>query len=233
MYSYLNFTCTKDIFIYLNLCREEQADVERRLDEIVIKLFDPNRKELKQERKELKQRLKTIKYKIEKCIDLLESETIFKRDIFLKFLAKYLSLREGEEYVLMDDVVEDDFTMALATKTYPLDITSTEYNVITSARNKASLDSQGKNGSCGGTTDDITEYLLGCKDGKFICLKNDSTYSLLRGASLKGCYSKFPYLRELAFELVDLKLQNPNMSDIERLNKVLNELQKKKTYPHN
>ncbi|MDE6292519.1 MAG: hypothetical protein K2L98_02430, partial [Bacilli bacterium] len=162
---------------------------------------------------------------------VLERYTVFEKEMFLKFLTKYLSLKEGEVYVLMDNVVEDDFAMAVATKTYPLNVFSVQYNIVTSVHNKFALESQGSHGSCGGTTDNITDYLLGCADGKFVCLKNCSVYSLLAGTKLRKCFSKYPYMRDLAFELVDLKLQNPFISDDERLNKVLGDLQKKKRLP--
>ena len=34
MYNYKGFTCTKDVLLYLDVCREEQEQVFKKLDEI-------------------------------------------------------------------------------------------------------------------------------------------------------------------------------------------------------
>lgn len=253
MYNYMGFTCSQDILIYLDMCREEEAQISENLDSIQIKLFDPNRKDLKKERKALKDKLKTIRSKIQKSLDIFEEATTFEKDIFVKFLAKYLSLKEREVYVLKENVVEDDFGMSVATGryqkrliygsllddtcmaaamgVYPTDLFSKKYNIIASVNNKKKLEEQESCGSSGGNTDDIKDYLSVCKDGKYLCLRDMSFYSLLNGVNLKKCFAKYPYIRDLAFELIDLKLQNPFMSDEERLNKVLGDLQKKKRLP--
>lgn len=233
MYNYRGFTCTKDVLIYLDSCKEEQERVFDKLNKIEIKLFDPNRKELKKERKNLKDQLKIIKKRIRKCIDILEEGSTFKRDDFLRFLPKYLSLKEREIYVLMDEVVEDNFCMEMAAKTYPWGFFSEKYNIITTVHNKRKLENMGDSGSCGGTTDDIEDYLSVCEDDKYLCLSNASLYTLLCGTRLNKIYSSYPYMRELAFDLVDLKIENPYMSDEDRLNKILSDLQKKKRFPGN
>lgn len=133
----------------------------------------------------------------------------------------------------MDDVVEDDFYMAAATKTYHLDIFSTKYNIITTVHNKRKLEDMGDSGSCGGTTDDIEDYLSVCEDDKYLCLSNASLYTLLCGPRLNKIYNDYPYMRDLAFDLVDLKIENPYMSDEDRLNKILSDLQKKKRFSGN
>ncbi len=255
MYNYKGFTCAQDILIFLDTCREEEEQISKKLESMQIKLFDSNRKELKKERKELKEQLATIKAKIQRCLGIFEDATTFEKDVFLKFLAKYLSLKEREVYVLMDEVVEDDFGMAVATGryhksliygslldnsymavamgVYPLDLFSKKYNIVASIHNKKRLENQGSTGSCGGHTDDIKDYLSVCKDGKYLCLRDDAFYSLLNGVKLKKSFSKYPYMHELAYDLVDMKIENPLMDDEERLNIILNNLQKKKKLPVN
>ena len=200
MYNYKGFTCVQDILIFLETCGEEEKKISERLDNIQIKLFDPNRKDLKQERKKLKNELKAIQSKIQRCIDIFESATTFEKGIFLDFLPKYLSLKEKEVYVLIDDVVEDDFGMSLATGryqkrliygdllndigmsaamgVYPIDLFSKKYNIVATVHNKKRLENQGKDGSCGGDTDDIKDYLSVCKDGRYLCLRDESFYTL-------------------------------------------------------
>lgn len=232
MYNYQEFTCTKDVLIFLDACKEEQERIFKRLDSIEIKLFDPKRKELKKERRELNEKLKNIRIKIQECTNILEKGTTFKRGIFLEFLARYLSLKE-EDYVLMDSVVEDNLYMEVATQIYPLNTYSKKYNIIASVHNKQKLKNQGINGSCGGTTDNIKDYLSICEDGKYLCLSDASVYTLLYGTRLKKCFAKYPYMQELAFDLIDMKIANPMMADEERLNQILDDLQKKKRLPGN
>lgn len=240
MDNYQDFTCTQDMLIFLDACKEEQEQIFKRLNSIEIKLFDPKRKELKKERKELKEKLKNINIKIQKCIDIFEKGTTFERDIFLKFLARYLSLKERVVYVLMDNVREDDFYtsiatvhMSMANNAYPVGTFSKKYNIVTTIHNKQKLENQEFNGSCGGTTDNIKDYLSVCEDGRYLCLMDDSLYTLLNGVKLRKSFAKYPYMHELAYNLVDLKMANPMMDDEERLNEILYNLQQKKRLPGN
>lgn len=227
---YRGFTCVKDILIYLEMCEEEQTKVFDRLDKIKIGLFDPDRKELSQERKDLKQKLRIIKFRIEKCVEILENNTTFNNRVFLNFLAKYLSLKEGTEYALMD-ITEDNVGLGIATKTYGC--MASKYNVVTTANNKKLLEKQGSSGTFGATTDDINEYFRVCKDKKYICLLDEKNYTLLDGSSLREGFERYTYLQGLAFRLVDLKIQNPKLSDEKRLNMVLGELQNAMFYSKN
>ena len=231
MRNYNRFNCAKDILIYLELCEDEQKKIFKRLDKIKIGFFDPDRKELRQERRELKEKLKNINIKIERCVDILEGSTTFNKSLFLKFLVRYLTLREGIEYSAMF-VSEDDTSLGFTARSF--DSMSTDYQIVTTVNNKRILQKQGEKGTFGGDTDDINEYLRVCKDRKYICFLDDETeYTLLDGASLDEGYEGYSYLRDLAFELVDLKLQNPSLTDAERLSKILRDYSKKKKYPHN
>ncbi|MCX4364525.1 MAG: hypothetical protein OSJ70_01945 [Bacilli bacterium] len=233
MYNYKGFTCTKDVLLYLDVCREEQEQVFKKLDALEIKFFDPNKRELKIEKKKLKQQLTIIRARIQKCLKILEDGVVFEKRDLLKFLPKYLSLKEKELYVLMPNVTEDDFLMNLITKTYFLNVFSTKYNIVTTVHNKNKLENQGQSGLCGGETDDIKDYLSICENEKYICLSDAPQYSLLNGTELNELFSGYPYIRDLAFDLIDLKLENPFMSDEERLNIILRDLQKKKRLPNN
>lgn len=229
MGNYKGFTCAKDVLIYLEMCEEDQKKTFSRLDKMDIGFFDS--KELKQKRNDLKKQLRIIKFRIENCVGILEKNTTFNRRLFLNFLVKYLTLREGVEYAVMT-VTEDDVALGIATKTYGC--MSTEYEIITTTDNKSKLESKGDQGTFGATTDDINDYLKVCKDKKYLCFSEEETqFTLLRGSSLSKEFAKYPYFRNLAFDLVDLKMQNPNMSDEERLKAILNSVQKKMTYPTN
>lgn len=59
MYNYRGFTCSKDVLIYLDSCKEEQERVFDKLNNIEIKLFDPNRN--KKRKKKIKESVETNK----------------------------------------------------------------------------------------------------------------------------------------------------------------------------
>ena len=100
MGNYKGFTSVKDVLIYLELCEEEQKKTFSRLNKMNIGFFDS--KELKQKRNNLKDQLRIIKFRIGKCVEILEQNTTFNKRLFLNFLVKYFTLREGVEYVVMD-----------------------------------------------------------------------------------------------------------------------------------
>ena len=223
MGNYKGFTSVKDVLIYLELCEEEQKKTFSRLNKMNIGFFDS--KELKQKRNNLKDQLRIIKFRIGKCVEILEQNTTFNKRLFLNFLVKYLTLREGVEYVVMDITeIHYFFTVKIMLPIYE------EYKVITTVDNKKKIQKQNSNVLDGGCTDDIDSLLEVCNDKKYLCLPDDKDevkYNLLKGASLSECFGRYPYLREAAYELVDLKLQNPSLSDAERLSKILRDYSKK------
>ena len=230
MANYGRFNCAKDILIYLELCEDEQTKIFKRLDKIKVSFFDLYGRELRKERRELKEKLKNINAKVERCIDILENSTTFNKNLFLNFLVKYLSLREGVEYTSMF-VSEDDCSFGFTARNF--DDMSTDYQIVTTVYNKRRLQNQGEKGSFGGDTDDIADYLKVCKDRKYICfLDDEEEYSFLDGTSLVEGFESYPYLRDVAYELVDLKIQNPSLTNAERLSKVLRDYSKKKKYPN-
>ena len=229
MGNYKGFTCTKDVLIYLGICEEDYKNTSSRLDKMKVGFFDS--KELKKKRNDLKHDLRIIKFRIGKCTGILEQNTLFNKRLFLNFLVKYLSLREGEEYTVMT-ITEEDVALEIATKAYGC--FRTEYQIVTTKSNKEKLERMGNQGTFGATTNDIDEYLNVCKDKKYLYFsERESQCSLLNGASLKEEFGKYPYLRDVAYELVDLKLQNPDMSDEGRLKEVLISIKKKITSPTN
>ncbi len=225
MYNYKGFTCAKDILIYLDACKEEQEQIFDKIQNLEIKFFDPNKKKLKLEKKKLKKQLTTIRMRIQKCMKIIEDGSSFEKDDLLRFLPRYLSLKEGELYVLIEDVNAD-----LINSSHFPNHHNMKYNVITTIHNKIKLESLKEKNR---RVYDLQQYLSTCENKKYVCLSDNIRYFLLNGIDLNEFFSGYPYIRDLAFDLIDLKLENPYMSDEERLNKVLQYLQKKKRLPNN
>lgn len=221
-----SFTSAKDIRDYISECVRVSNNLSLELEEMSIGFFNPRKEELKRRKKEIKEHLKKIRKNIKTCYAMLEEYTTFAKDLLLPFLKYYLSLKEGEKYGLLYDVEEFDYTMALATKTFPLNLFGGNYNIITTDSNCKILEES--KDSIFGDTDDIEDFLDNCPDFKYLCLEDNSSYTLLEGMNLAEDFKKYPYLYDLANELIDIKLNDPSISDRERLDIVLNELKEKK-----
>lgn len=215
------FKNTQDIKKYLEICSAQYDMIDKYIKNSSISFFSAERKKLKKQLKEINSNIKIAVKKLESC-------TIFERNSFLQFLKEYLTLIEGEKYVLLDNVQEDDFLMAYATNTYPLNLFSNYYNIITTTSNAEKLKMAKKHGMTGGDTDDIKDFLSVCENRKYICLEKTDNYSLLDGTTLNKDFSAYPYLLNLAYELIDLKLERSELSDKERLNFILSKLQENK-----
>lgn len=224
---YLDFTSSQGIRDYLNECARVENNLEKELNEMYIGLFSPKRHELKKRKAVIKSRLKRIRNNIRLCLNLLEKYTTFNDDIFLPFLRDYLSLKEDEKYELLLDVEELNFGMALITKTYPLNLYGDHYNIVTTEENRDIL--MECQDSCSfADIDDINDYLENLDNDKYICLEDSNCYTLLDGLDLSSDFENYPYLFDVANELVDMKLANPDMCDEERLESILDALRKKK-----
>lgn len=220
MNEYLNFSSAQGIRDYLNECFRVANELETKMDEMFISIFNPERHKLKKRRKVIKSRLKGIRDNIRVAKDILENYTTFDSDIFLPFLCEYLTLKEHEKYELLLDVEEMDFGMAIVTKTYPLNLYGSHYNIVTTDYNCEILEDSTDTWSFA-DTNDIDDFLSYLDDDKYICLEDSDCYTLLNGVSLDSDYDRYPYLCDLANELIDMKLSNPDISDEERLKKYI------------
>lgn len=232
MNNYNSFTCSEDIKRYLELCKSSQEKIFKELDSMPNGFLNFTNAELRTRKKELKSRLKQLRVNMSASQDLFEKYTTFDSDIFLPFLVSYLSLKENEQYALIEDIEEDNFALAIATDTYPFNLFGECYNVITTVSNEEKINKQESFGMCFGDTDDIDDFLSVCEDKKYICLQSYDEYTLLDGINLDSDFNKYPYLLDLAYELVDLKLSNPDLGDKDRLNAMLSKAQtyRKKKY---
>lgn len=226
MNEYLNFSSLEGIKSYLNECFRIISELESEMDDMIINIYNPKRHKLKKRRRIIKKRLKGIRANVRTLKNLLEDYTTFDRDIFLPFLREYLTIKECENYELLLDVEEMDLGMALATKTYPLNLYGDHYDIVTTDYNKEILEDAQDSWSLA-DIDDVDDFLSNLDDDKYICLEESDAYTLLDGLKLNEDFSSYPYLYDLATELIDMKLSNPRISDKERLENVLNDLRYK------
>lgn len=74
---------------------------------------------------------------------------------------------------------------------------------------------------------DLDEFSKKVSEQGLIIL-DEKDQSLLDGVELNKNFNSFPELKNVAYRLVDLKLSNPELSDIERMQFVLEELKNKR-----
>ncbi len=216
----------EDIVAYINECYKTQENLESALDEIGILVFSSRRLEMKDRKRTLKNRLRNVREDVRECRSALINYTTFDKGVFLPFLRDYLSLVEGERYGLILGIEELEYVMALVSKTYPLNLYGDNYNIVTTEENKEVLMNSKGSWGCA-DIDDIHEYLGNLDNDRYICLKDSDKYSLLDGINLSDKFAKYPYLYDLAGKIVNMRLMDPNLSDSEVLDNILNDLRDK------
>ncbi len=169
---------------------------------------------VKQHRKEayaIRNNIIEARAKIKYCYSIFNKYTTFDKETYFDFLVKYLSKVEQEEYCVSEQIEENTFPFL--TEELDIKFFNNYYYVITTNDNM-SLFKDNK-------IDDIDDYLSNIKDNKYICLESDDTYSLLNKDQLLLEYERYPYLKDIAFSLIDIKLKNPNITDKERIDMVI------------
>ena len=202
-----------DLLIYIEYCKNKEKNINDNIERITtdlksLSVFAPTKKYFKELLKEQKKELEIIKTKKTLCINKITKYSTISSDALLPFLTEYISKKEKEQYILLEEVEE-----RCSNKT-PFNIFGNSYNIITVLKNK----------------DKFKTFNLYNVNNRCICLDADKDeYSLLSGTSLAPEFEKFPYLRKLAFDLVNLKLQDKTLSDVERLEIISgNKIQKTK-----
>ena len=178
-------------------------------------------------KKELQSHFKQIQKEIENVMTLLETYTTFNNRDMLIFLRKYLSIKENEKYILIgnDDYqasIQSDY-LSCETNTF-----GETYTIITTLANGYKLLNYAENNASFDFSSDVSDFLYAAQDDKYICLETKDTQTLLKGLHLSKTYSSYPYLEDVAYELIDLKLATPSLSDRGRLEAVYANLKNEK-----
>lgn len=159
-----------------------------------VGFFDSNRRQIKSRVSQIKKELKTAKANKDYYSTLLSSYSRFSSNIFLPFLAEYLTKTTGKKYVVKSEYESNGCFLNVATGLYDED--GTYYDVIAPEEKNSN-------------------------DKRSISIESCSSFSLLDGLKLREEFSSFPHLRGLGLKLADLKIKNPTMSDQERLDTVM------------
>lgn len=216
----MKFNSIKELEEQLFLCDVKTVDLKNELNNYLndlrkLGLFNPMKKSIKERVKEIKKSLKELETEKKYCEDTFTNCTTFKENVFLPFLAKYMSLVEKEEYVTfpVHAAVLREVRLAYVDEEY--------FKMIATVDNKVRLNKISGNGYKGADTDNINEFLKACVDDKYLILYAKDTYSLLIGTKLDRYFCKYPYLKELAYQIVDLRLKNPMLTDRDILDSML------------
>lgn len=186
-------------------------------------LFDPNKKIIKKEIKDLKNKLKTINKIRNKCNNIFTDLTTFDTITLLKFLTKYISIIEKEDYVLLDNIEIEDYRLIPTGKTIIPYFDTETYHIITTKSNSELLkDNETESWFTDSVSDDIDEYLSVIKDNKYICIEDYKELFILNNGKLDEDFRKYPYIEKVGYQIVDLKLKNPELDDETILNTILN-----------
>ena len=144
----------------------------------------------------------------------------FNFDIATKFLARTLTIIEGEKYQETDLELENthlNVALFVATK---VPISTTDYEdlcLITTKRNTKIVSDMYENDELEDSAD--VHCALEDSDGKYLLLESDDTYKLFDAyeqEATEELTEKYSYLSQVIYGLIDFRLANPDITE-ERL----------------
>lgn len=230
-----NFRSLEEI---LNSIKQEQIEVETMKDDLkskskgrICRFFSSNdyeKQQFKLYRTETKRKIESGKSSIKDKENYLDRLCTFDFDVATQFIADTLSIIEGAEYQKADLEIEDThFNAALfaATKV-PTYTTDYEYVCLIATKENVELVFDMYNDNELEDSDDIKTALEG-GDGKYILLECDDTYTMFdyfEQQVPEELIETYPYLSEIVVDLISLRLANPNLSDKQSTNIMLQQM---------
>ncbi len=177
-------------------------------------------------RKELQKKLNNIKENMKRYLYLIDIYTTFAREDWLLFVTEYLSLTEQEDIVLTVFKKEyrnqkKDYNHPFFDSIFYLNLDEIDYLVSTKEDcQKIQERIKEENIKSAINSINIQKYLLFSGEEEIVQLAHNKTIS-----KKYECFSSL----QIAFErLIDLGLQNPELTEKERLNIVLEEIKSTK-----
>jgi len=176
------------------------------------------------EKRILKERIEEINYKLNQIEQIVHQSTNFKSYDFYEFLKKFLVLTEEdyEAYVLRiaDSYSEETlFEKVIREKAWKkgirLDDVPGKWCYIVSDKTTREFIEDNIYDD-----DQLEEFMDNINDGTIII---DTYYTRFfdKGPIMKKEYKKHPRLKTAIYELINLKIKHPELTDQERFNKVL------------
>lgn len=189
------FISMEELIEFVNHCKDSQATIVNEIQELVkevdlLAVFDPKRLALKKKIKIKRKRFNRLYEDIKKCYE--RTELKFSSLNLAKFLASYLSIKEQEEYTVVEDKMVSSG------------------NIVLLKANEEILQEQINTGN----PMNVINY---CDQNNSIWLDIRTDYSLLNTLRLSDNFDEYPYLKEVAFDLVNLSLANARKENEERL----------------
>ncbi len=226
----INDSSAKKIRIKVETLKFEKRYYENCLTDIysyikTLALFDPNKTKLKKQEKEYRAKLIQTNNEIKEYVNVFESYTTFNSELFLNFLTNFLSNLKKEKYEVYKDFEIDELMEFSLSEFDRYNVFETPYLVLTTEQNCKDMRIQNDiNMSAFGFREKPNNLLSACKDNQFVCLKVSDNYSLLKEMNLNlDIFNEYKELNQVADDLIDLKLCNPEISDTERLQIIVNE----------
>lgn len=137
--------------------------------------------------KHLRNELDITSKGVRKLFDELRENSSYDSDYIIPLIKDYISFVEGEEYCILNlngSTTEDIFG----------------FQLITTLENKERIE---KNN----ISRNIDECINACSDNKFVCFESKETQTLLDSFEL---FFNYPYLVDFSFELLSIRISNPN-----------------------
>lgn len=166
---------------------------------------------------QIKSNLDTVD-ELEENVDKLAT---FDFDTVTMFITKAISIIEQEQYQSISFDLKGTvsvFNPALTALTNtPMQTTETKYEYVTLITTSKNMDLISRMYDAGDITSSYKiKYTLDDKDSKYILLKNCDTYTIFNSETWRvpeELTSNYPYLEEIISGLIDLKLENNNLSE--------------------
>lgn len=189
-------TTIVDLLIFIEECKKKEENLQNNIEKTLSDLrtlsyFAPTKRYFKELLIEQKKKLEHIRIMKELVIKKIEECSKIKGEVLLPFLVEYLSYKENEQYILLENVKEKGIKL----------IYNNPYIFITTLENKEKQ----------------YDYLK----KESISLEADKDeYALLEGTSLASEYSKYPYLINIAYSVINIRLKENDISDIDIINQI-------------
>lgn len=186
-----------------------------------ISMIRKENTQYKLDKKTIKGQIKSNKDTINELETMVDNLATFDFDIATQFLTKAISIIEQEDYQKIDYKLKRT-NISLSTRVStgiitPIAIPKTNYEcltLITSPKNAAIIHNMYDEDEIDCSVD--IEFALDEEDGKYILLESSDTYTMFDSEDWQvpeELTSNYPYLEEIIPGLIDLKLENNNLSD--------------------
>jgi len=153
--------------------------------------------------------IRKMQKRIKSIEELMEEYATFEARYLIYFLTHVLTIIEGKRYEGLE-ILDNNQAMI-----------STKYTVITTAKDAKLIDYYSDKK---GIEIDKKNINIFCPNSRYLLLPEEVSYSLLKGIELNPMFELFPYLKDIAYELINIKIKYPQISNLDAMKIFLEEL---------